>query len=131
MITFWKKLKLFVSEYWQLLLGFFALVFLLIQQMLSRSQQKDVLANEIEAAHKLEKINEEFDKKIVEAEHAAAEDHDARVREIKSKEVARLKAAKVAAAEREAQNTSLPPAEFVKRFAETFGAEVVEVDEEN
>ncbi len=126
----WQKTKQFVSKYWQLLLGFLALVALLVKQMFDRRQQQDVLENEVVSNKRVEEINREFDTKIAAAEKAAERAGDQRIAEIKAREAAELRVAKEQALKREKENNAVSGDELANRFGETFGAEVVTVKDD-
>jgi len=126
-----KKVKEFVAKYWYWLLGLVALILHLVRQAFEVSEHKDVLENEVETNEKIAKINAAFAIKIEKAEVAAAMAHDDRTLEIKKKEIRELKSARAEVVAREKDNNSVSGDELASRFGITFGAEVVEADDEN
>ena len=124
-----RRIKEFISKYWKLLLSALVVVGLVIRHELATKEQQHVLKNEITSNKKIMKIEREFDVKIREAEKAATVAHDAREVDIKKKEVKDLKKAKEDAVARERENSKLTGDELAKRFANTFGADVVEVED--
>lgn len=127
----WLKIKNFVFKYWYVFVGLLGLLFLLVRQAFDTGQYEDVLENEVETNKKLAEIREEYAIKIEKAEVEAAMAHDDRELEIKKKEVRDLKAARDEAIAREKDNSTVSGDELAERFGDTFGAEVVEVDNEN
>lgn len=131
MLGVWQKTKEYAIKYWYVLAGLAALIFLLVRQAFDIDQHKGVLENEVETNEKLLEIRKEYAARIEKAEVEAAMAHDDRELEIKKKEVHDLKAARDEAIAREKDNNAVTNDELAKRFGNTFGAEVVEVDNEN
>jgi len=127
----WLKIKEFVEKYWYWLIGAVALIILLVRQAFEVSEHRDVLENEVKTNEKIDKINEAFAIKIKAAEVEALMAHDDRELKIKEKEIRELKSARNEVVAREKDNNSVSGDELARRFGITFGAEVVEVDNEN
>jgi dipeptidase len=127
----WLKIKEFVEKYWYWLIGAVALIILLVRQAFEVSEHRDVLENEVKTNEKIDKINEAFAIKIKAAEVEALMAHDDRELKIKEKEIRELKSARNEVVAREKDNNSVSGDELARRFGITFGADVVEVDNEN
>jgi hypothetical protein len=108
-----------------------ALIILLVRQAFEVSEHRDVLENEVKTNEKIDKINEAFAIKIKAAEVEALMAHDDRELKIKEKEIRELKSARNEVVAREKDNNSVSGDELARRFGITFGADVVEVDNEN
>jgi len=127
----WLRIKEFVEKYWYWLIGAVSLIILLVRQAFEVSEHRDVLENEVKTNEKIDKINEAFAIKIKAAEVEALMAHDDRELKIKEKEIRELKSARNEVVAREKDNNSVSGDELARRFGITFGAEVVEVDNEN
>jgi len=127
----WLRIKEFVEKYWYWLIGAVALIILLVRQAFEVSEHRDVLENEVKTNEKIDKINEAFAIKIKAAEVEALMAHDDRELKIKEKEIRELKSARNEVVAREKDNNSVSGDELARRFGITFGADVVEVDNEN
>jgi len=127
----WLRIKEFVEKYWYWLIGAVSLIILLVRQAFEVSEHRDVLENEVKTNEKIDKINEAFAIKIKAAEVEALMAHDDRELKIKEKEIRELKSARNEVVAREKDNNSVSGDELARRFGITFGADVVEVDNEN
>lgn len=126
----WTKTKNFVSKYWQVLIGVALAIGLSIRFALISHEQRQVLTNEIETNIRIDEIKRQYDVSIARHEKAIEKTRSEALVKIETAKIKDLKAAKDKAIEREQENGKLTGEELTKRFANTFGAEVVDAEDE-
>jgi len=126
----WTKTKNFVSKYWQILVGVALAIGLWIRFALISHEQRQVLTNEIETNQRVDEIKERYNTSIARHEKAIEKIHSEELVKIELKKIKDLEDAKATAIEREQENGKLTGEELMRRFAVTFGAEVVDAEDE-
>ena len=129
-MSWFQKVKDWIIKYWQFCVAGIALVFFVIKNWFGNRQQQSVLKNEIDARDKIDKIEKDHDKKVIEATNKASKDHSERVEKIKNDESKNLDEAEKNAKDREKENNNSTGDDLAKRLADAFNADLVEKKDE-
>ena len=130
MTNMWTKTKKFVSKYWQILIGVTLAIGLWVRFALISHEQREVLTNEIETNQRVDEIKKQYDVSIAQHEKAIEKIHSEELVKIERTKIKDLEDAKETAVEREQENGKLTGEKLTRRFANTFGAEVVDAEDE-
>ena len=134
-MSFWKKAWEKIKKYWQLIIGFFALLFVLVRMKMQQRKQKKVLQNEIETTKRINEIEKTHDEKVDTAIKNAEKNHKSRVEEANKNLETKIEDAKKELDDRIEENETLTLDELADRIASTLDVDVVkseknETDEE-
>lgn len=129
-MSWFQKAKGWIVKYWQLCVAGVVLVFFVVKNWFGNRQQQSVLKNEIDARDKIDKIEKDHDKRVIEATNKADKDHDERVEKIMNDEIKNLGRVEKNAKDREKENNDSSGDDLAKRLADSFDAELVEKKDE-
>ena len=124
-MLWWKKAWEKIKEYWQVIVGLIVGLGVAMKLWLELRAQRKVLANEVESAKKIRKVEKKFADDVEKSTNEANQKHNSNVIKIKDHIAAKEKEVEEELSERIEENKSGANEELAEKIGESFGVEVV------